>query len=266
MAPSVAIRGRAELEAMRRAGVVVGETLAVLAKHVKPGITTGHLDRWAREQIERMGGRPSFPEVLHPTLGTPFPGAICTSVNDEIVHGIPSDRVLNEGDIVSIDLGVICDGFHADSATTVAVGAVSAGARKLLENTREALKRGIEQVKPDHGLYDISLAIDRYASAKGLGIVRQYVGHGIGTEMHEPPQIPNYRMHSKGPPLKPGWVLAIEPMLNVGAADTRVLEDGWTVATADGSLSAHFEHTVAVTRKGRWILTLPDVESNGNMQ
>lgn len=258
MTAQVPVRDRSELGTMRRAGAIVGDTLSFLREKVMPGITTRDLDEWARREISRQGARPSFPEVVHPELDTPFPGAICTSVNDEIVHGIPSDRVLQEGDIVSIDLGVIYQGFHGDSATTVAVGNVSTEATRLLEGTEEALRRGIERVQPGRGLYEISEAIDQYATAKGLGIVRQYVGHGIGREMHQPPQVPNYRMHSRGPILKPGWALAIEPMLNLGSGDTRVLDDRWTVVTADGSLSAHFEHTVAVTDKGRRILTLPD--------
>ncbi len=243
---------------MRKAGSIVGDTLAMLAERVKPGIRTKDLDEWARQEVAKQGGRPSFPEVIHPELGTPFPGAICVSVNDEIVHGIPSDRVLVDGDVVSIDLGVIYQGFHADSATTVPVGTVSRDAAKLLSGTQEALRRGIERVQPGRGLYEVSSAIDQYATSKGLGIVRQYVGHGIGRSMHEPPQIPNYRMSSRGPLLRPGWALAIEPMLNLGSGETQVRPDRWTVATADGSLSAHFEHTVAVTPKGRWILTLPN--------
>jgi methionyl aminopeptidase len=254
------------LKLMRKAGAIVGNTLAMLSERVKPGVRTADLDEWARESLSRSGAVASFPEVIHPELGTPFPGAICTSVNDEIVHGIPSDRVLNEGDIVSIDLGAIYEGFHGDSAVTVAVGAVSAGAQKLLDGTREALRRGIERVGPERPLYDVSAAIDKYATSKGLGIVRQYVGHGIGRSMHEAPQIPNYHMHTPGPAMKPGWALAIEPMLNLGSEDTRVLPDRWTVATADGSLSAHFEHTVAVTARGHQIMTLPDESRPGDVR
>ena len=220
MASAIAIRSPDELDVMRRAGAIVADTLALLSEQVSPGVTTKDLDRLAREEVARLGARPSFPEVRHPKLGTLFPAAICTSVNDEVVHGIPSNRALHEGDIVSIDLGVIYQSFHADSATTVPVGAVSPSVLRLLEGTQEALKRGIEQVRPGQGLYDISSAIDRYATAKGLGIVQQYVGHGIGREMHQPPQVPNHRMNTRGPLLRRGWALAIEPMLTLGSAET----------------------------------------------
>jgi methionyl aminopeptidase len=262
----VAVRAPEELKIMRQAGAIVAETLALLSERTVPGITTKDLDELARQEVSRRGARPSFPDVMHPDLGTPFPGAICTSVNDEIVHGIPSDRVLEDGDIVSIDLGVLYRGFHADSATTAWAGRLSLEARRLMEGTQEALTRGIDQVQPGRRLQDISVAIESYAAAKGLSVVRQYVGHGIGRSMHEPPQVPNYRTTKKGPILRPGWALAIEPMLNLGGEATRVLDDKWTVATADGSLSAHFEHTVAVTRRGHWILTVPDGTANGNVR
>lgn len=258
MMSQVPVHSDEDLDAMRHAGVIAGNTLGLIARSIRPGVTTSELDGIARQSIEAAGAIPSFPLEFHPTLGTAFPGVICTSVNEEIVHGIPSDRRLVEGDIVSVDIGTIYDGFHADAAKTFGVGNISREAQRLLEVTEEALRRGIERVRPGGRLYDISEAIDRYATGKGLGIVRQYVGHGIGRTMHEAPQIPNYRMHTPGPELHPGWALAIEPMLNLGSEKTRVLPDGWTVVTADGSLSAHFEHTVAVTSKSRMILTLGD--------
>ncbi|HZT95368.1 MAG TPA: type I methionyl aminopeptidase [Chloroflexota bacterium] len=254
----VPVHSNEDLQSMRRAGAVIGNTLVLVAQAVEPGVTTAELDRIAARSIEEAGAIASFPLEIHPTLGTAFPGVICASVNEEIVHGIPSDRKLESGDIVSIDIGAIYQGFHADAARTVAVGKITSQVRRLLEVTEEALRRGIEKVRPGARLYEISAAIDQYASVKGMGIVRQYVGHGIGRTMHEPPQIPNHRMDTPGPPLQPGWALAIEPMLNLGTEKTRVLDDGWTVVTADGAPSAHFEHTVAVTPKGRWILTLPD--------
>lgn len=245
---------------MRRAGAIVGNTLAYLRERVVPGVTTGELDAWAQDEIRRQGGKPSFLGQLHPISKIPFPGVICTSVNDQIVHGIPGDYVLREGDIVSIDAGVIYEEYHADAAITVAVGPVSAAAQRLLDVTEESLRRGIERVRPGNGLYEISAAIGTYAAGKGFGIVRQYCGHGVGRSLWEPPQVPNYPMASRGPSLRPGMVLAIEPMLNAGSEDTIVLPDEWTVATADGSASAHFEHTVAVTERGHAILTLPDAQ------
>ncbi len=252
---------------MRRAGAIVADTLAFLQAKVRPGISTKDLDDWARQEIHRLGGRPSFPDVVHPRLGTHYPGAICTSVNDEIVHGIPSpDRILVEGDIVGVDVGVIYRGLHADSAATFPVGKIAVQTQKLLDVTQEALRLGIERVQPGGRLYEVGAAIERYADSKGLTVVKQYVGHGIGREMHQPPQVPNHQQDKRSPIMRPGWGLAIEPMLNLGGEDTKVLSDGWTVATLDGSISAHFEHTVAVTPKGPWILTMPDGATNGNMR
>jgi methionyl aminopeptidase len=265
MTEKIPLRTREELKLMRHAGMIVGNTLAMLRERVAPGITTGQLDAWAREAVERYKGFPSFLQVEHPRTHIPFPGAICTSVNDEIVHGIPGTRVLQEGDIVSIDLGVVYKGYHADAAITVPVGRISDEAQRLIEVTEEALRRGIARVRPGNRLYDISEAIDSYATAKGVSIVRQYVGHGIGRSMWEPPQVPNFRMNARGPVLWPGMVLAIEPMLNLGGEETEVLPDQWTVVTADHSLSAHFEHTVAVTETGHQILTLPGDLGDGNV-
>lgn len=266
MASEIAVRTQIDLERMSKAGAIVGNALSLLRRKIEPGVTTMDLDGWARREITSSGGHPSFPQVVHPDLVTPFPGVICASVNEEVVHGIPSDRVLDDGDIVSIDVGVIYDGMHADGAATMPVGHVSGEAQELLDAGEEALARGIDRVHPGRGVYEISAAIDEYARSKQLGIVRQYVGHGIGAHMHEPPQVPNFRMHTRGPALKVGWTIAIEPMLNLGTGNTRVQPDGWTVATTDGSLSVHFEHTVAVTSAGHRILTLPGDSGNGNVR
>ncbi len=244
-----------ELDKMRRAGrIVAGAIDAVLAR-VQPGKTTEDLDRVAAAYINEQGGTPSF-------LGyRGFTKTICASINDEIVHGIPSGhRVLAEGDLVSLDFGAIWEGFHADSAVTVFAGgqAPDADAERLVQATQRALSDAIEQIRPGGRLSDIGHAVERVALAEGLGIVREYGGHGIGRALHEDPFIPNFGPAGRGPGLRPGLVIAVEPMLNLGGGETRTLADGWTVVTDDGSRSAHFEHTIAVTDQGHEVLTARD--------
>ncbi|HLG70071.1 MAG TPA: type I methionyl aminopeptidase [Chloroflexota bacterium] len=246
----ITIKSKTEFDVMRRAGRLVAETLDKLQHAVKPGMTTGDLDRIAYEHITKHGGVPSF-KGYHG-----FPASICTSVNDEVVHGIPSKRrVLQEGDIISIDCGAIIDGWHGDAALTVAVGRTSPEMEDLMKVTEESLFKGIEQALPGKRLGDVSAAIQRHAESHGYGVVREYVGHGIGRQMHEDPQVPNWGTPGRGVLLKEGMALALEPMINAGKADVRVLKDDWTVVTQDGKWSAHFEHTVALTDNGPEVLT-----------
>lgn len=242
-------KSKTELDLMREAGRIVALTHQELAKAVCPGINTRELDHIAEEFIRKQGALPSF-KGYHG-----FPASICTSVNEVLVHGIPGNRVLNEGDIISIDIGAHIHGFHGDSAWTYPVGNISDEAVQLLRVTEESLFKGIEQVREGNRLSDIGHAVQKHVEAAELSVVRDYVGHGIGREMHEDPQIPNYGPPGRGPRLKVGMALAIEPMVNVGTYHCRTLEDNWTVVTADGSLSAHFEHTVALTENGPEILT-----------
>lgn len=230
---------------------MVAETLALLRERARPGVSTAELDAVAFESARKHGATPSF-------LGyRGYPASVCASINDEIVHGIPkSDRVLAEGDIVSLDFGAVLGGYHGDSAITIGVGKISPEAERLLVVTEEALHKGIARALTGGHLTDISAAIQEHAEAAGFGVVRKYVGHGIGRSMHEKPEVPNFGPAGRGPRLRPGMVLAIEPMVNIGSYDTIELADGWTVTTADGSLSAHFEHTVAITTVGPEILTL----------
>jgi methionyl aminopeptidase len=242
-----------ELAKMRRAGRVVAEILERTRGAIKPGVTTADLDRVAREVLERRRARSNFLNYHG------FPATICTSPNDMIVHGIPGPYVLEEGDIVSIDCGAIVEGYHGDAAYTAPVGSVSAEATRLMEVTRRSLFAGIDQLSESNRLHEIGRAVQQVAEAAGYSVVRNYVGHGIGTAMHEPPSVPNYWPGSPGPKLKVGNVLAVEPMVNVGGPDTVELADGWSVVTADRSLSAHFEHTIAVTEEGPEVFTLADV-------
>lgn len=244
-------KSEAELAIMREAGRIVAETHKLMSQAVRPGITTKELDQIAENFIRSQGAIPSFKGY------NGFPGSICASVNDELVHGIPSGRTLQEGDIISIDIGAQYKGYHGDSAWTYPVGTISDTARKLLEVTERSLYAGLAEAKPDERLYTISHAIQRVVEDEGFSIVREYVGHGVGTELHEEPQIPNYGIPGRGPRLKPGMVLAIEPMVNVGERYVKTLEDNWTVVTVDGTLCAHFEHTIAITQDGFEILTLP---------
>jgi methionyl aminopeptidase len=238
-----------ELQRMRQAGRIVAEVLAGLRERAKPGVTTASLDAWAEQLIRRRGGVPSFKGYRG------YPASVCISVDSEVVHGIPSRRRLAEGQIVSMDVGVIYEGFQGDATITAGIGKISPEAAALLRVTEEALAAGIAAAGPGRHLGDVSSAIQVVAESQGYGVIREYVGHGIGREMHEDPQIPNFGQPGRGPVLRPGMTLALEPMLTIGDYRTRVLEDLWTVVTADGSLSAHFEHTIAVTDGEAEILT-----------
>src|SRR5579872_6761368 len=239
-----------EIAKMRRAGRVVAEMHEATRAAIRPGVTTADLDRVAREVLDRRGARSNF-------LGYHgFPAVICTSPNDMIVHGIPGAYVLEEGDIISIDCGAIVEGYHGDAAFTMGVGEVSPLALRLLETTERSLWAGIDQLRPGHRLHEVGRAVQEVAEAAGFSVVREYVGHAIGTAMHEEPQVPNYWPGTPGPTLKPGMVFAVEPMVNAGTAATVQLEDGWSVVTADSRLSAHFEHTIAVTDDGPEVFTV----------
>jgi len=245
-------KSRAELEKMHRANVLVSKVLQELKQAIRPGVSTAALDALAEEVIRSDGATPAFKGYRG------FPASLCVSINDEVVHGIPSSkRILREGDIVSLDVGTIVEGFCGDVAITVPVGEVSEGVRKLLAVTEEALKRGVEQVRAGNRVSDIGHAVQKYVESQGFSIVRDFVGHGIGAQMHEEPQVPNYGKPGRGHRLLPGIVLAIEPMVNAGKHFVKVLSDNWTVVTMDGSFSAHFEHSVAVTDNGPWILSRP---------
>jgi len=248
-----------EIDKMRRAGRIVAGTIERVLAAVTPKVTTAALDAVAEEYIREQGATPSF-KGYGGGAGAgrvPFPASICTSINNEIVHGIPSpERSVDEGDLLKLDFGAIWEGFQGDSAVTVIVGEPrSAEADKLVRVTEEALEAGIAQIRPGGRLSDIGAAVEQVARGAGFEVVREYVGHGIGRNMHEDPQIPNYGKPGRGPVLKPGLVVAVEPMVNVGGWETSVLPDGWTVVTEDGSLSAHFEHTIAVTEDGHEVLT-----------
>jgi methionyl aminopeptidase len=239
-----------ELDKMRRAGRITAQARDRVAEAVRPGTTTRELDAIAEEAIRSAGAVPSFKGYRG------FPASICTSVNEEIVHGIPGDRVLREGNLIALDVGAIWEGYHGDSAVSVFVGEPpSDQAEKLVRATEESLEAAISQIRPGGRLSDIGHAVQQVAEGAGFSVVREYVGHGIGQALHEDPQIPNYGPPGRGPELRPGLVIAVEPMVNVGGWETRVLEDQWTVVTADGSLSAHFEHTIAVTEDGPDVLT-----------
>jgi len=238
-----------ELALMREAGNIVALTQARLEEMIRPGVTTTELDAMAHEMVTKLRATPSF-------LGyRGFPASLCVSINEELVHGIPGPRVLEEGDIVSMDFGAICQGYHGDAAITVGVGKISKRAQELIDTTRRALEAGMAQARKGRHLGDISWAIQSCAESRGFSVVRQYVGHGIGRDMHEDPQIPNHGQPGRGILLKPGMTFALEPMVNVGTYQTRVREDDWTVVTEDDELSAHFEHTIAVTDGEPEILT-----------
>jgi len=240
-----------EIAKMRKAGRIVAGTIDRVVAAVRPGIATADLDAVAEAYIDEQGAIPSFKGYKG------YPASICASINEEVVHGIPSPkRLLAEGDILSLDFGAIWEGFHADSALTMFVGdPPSAEAEKLVRVTEEALEAGISQIAPGARLSDVGAAVQQVAEGAGFSVVREYVGHGIGRNLHEDPQIPNYGEPGRGPLIKPGLVVAVEPMVNIGGWETRVLADDWTVVTEDGSLSAHFEHTIAVTEDGREVLT-----------
>ena len=244
-------RNEDEVAKMRRAGRVVAEMHDATRAAAKPGVTTAELDAVARAVLERRGARSNFLNYRG------FPAVICTSPNDMIVHGIPGAYVLEEGDILSVDCGAIIEGYHGDAAFTMAIGAVSPEAARLIETTERSLWAGIEQLRSGNRLHEVGRAVQEVAEGAGFSVVREYVGHAIGTAMHEEPQVPNYWPGQGGPLLKSGMVFAVEPMVNAGGPATRILEDGWSVVTADGRLSAHFEHSIAVTDDGPEVLTLP---------
>ncbi|HUV56242.1 MAG TPA: type I methionyl aminopeptidase [Dehalococcoidales bacterium] len=247
---SIIIKSEREIATMRQAGRIVATILKILSKQIKPGMKTKELDIITAREVERLGAKPSFKGYRG------FPANLCVSVNDEIVHGIPGERVLNEGDIVSLDFGAIFGGFHGDAAVTVGVGKIKPKAKKLMEATKGALEAGINAARPGARLGDVSAAIQDYAESRGYSVVREYTGHGIGRDMHEEPQIPNFGLPGTGPVLKKGMTLALEPMVNLGDWQTRLGDDHWTVLTADGSLSAHFEHTIAITDVEPEVLTI----------
>src|SRR5262245_57253721 len=250
----IVCRSAAELERMHAAGRLVGEVLTALSANVAPGITTGALDKVAEDLIRDAGAITAFKGY------NGYPATICASINDEVIHGIPSkDRVLREGDIISLDVGASLAGYYGDSAVTVPVGRVTDEATRLLRVTEESLYKAIDAVKPGARVSDIGHAVQTHVEAFGFSVVREFVGHGIGQKMHEEPQVPNYGEPGRGPRLAEGMVLAIEPMVNAGKPAVKVLADGWTAVTRDSSLSAHFEHTVAVTADGPWILTAREV-------
>jgi methionyl aminopeptidase len=242
-----------EIDTMSRAARIVAEVLEALRHQVKPGVTTEELDRFAEKFILERGGRPAFKG--YQVRERVYQHTLCVSVNETVVHGIPSSRVLKEGDIVGLDLGVIVEGYYGDAAITVPVGEISTEAHRLLKVTEAALHKGIAQAVVGNRISDISHAVQAHAEAAGFSVVIDFVGHGIGRKLHEEPQVPNYGEPGKGPRLKPGMTLAIEPMVNMGGPETTHLSDGWTAVTRDGSLSAHFEHTIVVTEAGPRILT-----------
>jgi methionyl aminopeptidase len=250
-----------EIDLMRKSSRIVAETLERLAQLIEPGLTTLELDRFAESYIARRGGKPAFKGYRG------YPYTLCASVNEQVVHAFPSTRRLKEGDIVSLDLGVVVDGYYGDAAITVPVGKVSEEARRLIAVTQKALMRATAAARPGNHLSDVSHAVQSAVEAQGFSVVRLFVGHGIGRSLHEEPQIPNFGPPAQGPVLKPGLVLAIEPMANVGRPDVMILDDRWTAVTCDGSLSAHFEHTVALTEDGAEVLTgltvdeMPEVAS-----
>lgn len=239
-----------ELELMDEANRIVHRVLSGIADRVRPGVTTGELDQWAERTIRDAGGVPAFLKYRG------YPATLCTSINDVIVHGIPSDTPLREGDIIGVDCGVVYKGYYGDAARTFAVGRVSPEAERLIAATRRALELAVEAVRPNQRLSDIGHAVQKYVEAQGFSVVRDFVGHGIGTALHEEPQVPNFGEPGRGPRLRPGLVLAIEPMVNAGSASVEVDADGWTARTKDGSLSAHFEYSVAVTESGARVLGL----------
>ena len=245
-----------DIEIMRAANLIVAEVLAELRRHVRPGVSTGDLDRIAERMTYERGAVPAFKG--YEVAGRVFPASVCTSINDEIVHGVPSERrVLRAGDIIGLDFGVRYQGFYGDAAVTVAVGEADAEAQRLMETTREALWAGIDQVKVGNRLGEVSAAIQERVEREGFSVVRDFVGHGIGRRLHEEPQVPNYGQRDRGVRLREGLVLAIEPMVNAGAPEVMIKQDGWTAVTRDGRRSAHFEHSVAVTPDGPFVLSQP---------
>jgi len=250
----IVLKTAREIETMRHSNRIVAEILEAIGSIVKPGITTGELDRVADRMIRRAKAKPAF-KGYSMRNNKPYPACICSSVNEEVVHGIPGPRILLEGDVVGVDVGVVYKGFVGDAAMTYRVGEVSPDAEKLLRITRESLYKGIEKAVSGNRLQDISAAVQDHVEAAGFSVVRDFVGHGVGRKMHEPPQIPNYRAPGWNPRLEVGMTLALEPMVNQGAWAIKLLEDEWTAVTADGKLSAHFEHSIAITDNGPTILS-----------
>ena len=246
----IILKNDSEIDLMRKAGRIVGETLLLIEENIRPGITTAELDRLAEEFITKQGARPSFKGLYD------FPASLCISVNEQVVHGIPGSYELKEGDIVSVDCGAELNGFHGDAARTFAVGVVSEQAQKLINVTKECFFKGVEKAIVGNRLTDISYDVQQYVEAAGFSVVRDYVGHGIGRKVHEDPEVPNFGRPGRGPKLQQGMVLAIEPMVNIGEYHVKTLGDDWTVVTADGTLSAHYENTVAILPDGPEILTL----------
>ena len=247
----IAIKNSRELAAMREACIISARALKLGGEAVEPGVTTEEIDRLIRRYIESQGAKPSF-------LGYGgFPASACISVNETVIHGIPDKRVIKAGDIVSIDVGAYFNGFHGDNAATFGAGDVSPEAQALMAATKESLYEGISAAQAGNRIGDIGSAVQRYVEMRGYSVVRQFVGHGVGTNLHEDPSVPNFGTPGRGPRLLPGMTLAIEPMINAGGPDVRILKDGWTTVTTDGKLSAHFEHTVAITKDGPVILTMP---------
>ena len=247
----IAIKNSRELRAMKEACIISARALQLAGKAIEPGVTTGEVDRIVRQYIEGEGATPSF-------LGYGgFPASACISINEQVIHGIPGKRVIHAGDIVSVDVGACLNGFHGDNAATFAAGEVSSEAQALMDATRESLYEGIRAAVAGGRVGDIGAAVQRYVEVRGYSVVRQFVGHGVGTNLHEDPSVPNFGTPGRGPRLLPGMTLAIEPMINAGTGDVRILGDGWTTVTKDGRLSAHFEHTVAITADGPVILTTP---------
>lgn len=244
------LKSRSEVDKIRRSGRIVAELLNLLEKQIRPGIMTKELDKFAEEFIISHGAKPSFKGYYG------YPGSLCTSINEEVVHGIPGDRILKEGDIISIDCGVFYEGFHSDAARTFAVGHISEEAKRLIEITEKSFYEGIKFAKAGYRIGDISNAIQTFVESNGFSVVRDYVGHGIGKELHEEPPVPNYGKAGRGPKLAVGMVLAIEPMVNMGTFAVIELDDGWTVVTADKKLSAHYENTIAILENGPEILTI----------
>ena len=248
----ISIKSSRDLKLMREACVISARALKLGGEAVQPGVTTGEIDRIIRKYIESQGAKPNFLNYGG------FPASACISVNETVIHGIPGTYVIHEGDIVSIDVGAAIHGFNGDNAATFAAGKVSAEARALMDATRESLYEGIKAAVAGNRVGDIGAAVQRYVEMRGYSVVRQFVGHGVGTDLHEDPSVPNFGTPGRGPKLLPGMTIAIEPMVNQGAYQVKVLDDGWTTVTADGRLSAHFEHTIAITPDGPVILTLPD--------
>ena len=249
----ISLKSSREIEIMRRANIIVAEVLQELKRKAAPGVTTLELDALAEELTLKKKAIPAFKGYA--VAGRVFPRSLCVSINEEIVHGIPSNRALRDGDIVGLDFGVIYDGFYGDSAVTIGIGNVSEGAKRLMEVTEQALYSGIEQLREGKRLGDLGSVVQKTAESAGFSVVRAFVGHGIGKKLHEEPPVPNYGEPHRGLRIKEGMVLAIEPMINVGSHEVEIKEDGWTAVTKDGSLAAHFEHSVAITKNGPYILS-----------